>query len=66
VLALIRARLDILQVVDVVEPIPGDWSIPAENFPHEKTSSATWTWHIRVPPDSSAMLTYSMRVGLCF
>ena len=57
---------DVPQVVDVVEPIPGDWSIVSENFPHEKTSSATSTWHVRVPADSNTTLTYSARVRLCF
>ena len=57
---------DVPQVVDIVEPIPGDWSILSENFPHEKTSSATSTWHIRVPADSNTTLTYSARVRLCF
>jgi hypothetical protein len=57
---------DVRQVVDVVEPLPGDWSILSENFPHEKSSSATSTWHIRIPPDSSTTLTYSARVRLCF
>jgi hypothetical protein len=57
---------DVPQVVDVVEPIPGDWKILTENFPHEKTSSATSTWHIRVPADSNTTLTYSARVRLCF
>jgi hypothetical protein len=41
-------------------------AILSENFPHEKSSSATSTWHIRIPPDSSTTLTYSARVRLCF
>jgi hypothetical protein len=57
---------DVPQVVDVVEPIPGDWSILSENVPHQKTSSATSTWHIRVPADSNTTLTYRARVRLCF
>jgi hypothetical protein len=57
---------DVPQIVDVVEPIPGDWKILSENFPHVKTSSATSTWHVRVPADSNTTLTYSARVRLCF
>jgi hypothetical protein len=57
---------DVPQVVEVVEPIPGDWKILSENFPHVKTSSATATWHIRVPPDGNATLTYRAHVLLCF
>jgi hypothetical protein len=54
------------QDVEVVEPIPGDWSIVSENLPHQKTSSATATWHVRVPADGSATLTYRARVRICF
>lgn len=48
--------------VKVVEPVPGDWQILSENYPHEKTSSATVTWNIRVPANGSATLTYRVRV----
>jgi hypothetical protein len=54
------------QDVEVVEPIPGDWSIVSENLPHQKTSSATATWHVRVPADGAATLTYRARVRVCF
>jgi len=50
----------------VVEPLPGDWSIVAESSRHEKTSSSTATWHLRVPPDSNTKLTYTAHVKLCF
>jgi hypothetical protein len=49
----------------VVEPIPGDWQITAENVRHEKTSSATASWLVKVPPDGKSTLTYSARVRLC-
>ena len=55
-------RADVL----VVEPIPGDWQITAENVRHEKTSSATASWLVKVPPDGKSTLTYSARVRLCF
>jgi len=54
------------QDVEVVEPIPGEWTILSENVPHRKTSSATATWHLTVPADSNATLTYRARVTLCF
>ena len=57
---------DVAQDVEVVEPIPGDWSILSENFPHAKTSSATATWTLHVPADSATTLTYRARVKLCF
>jgi hypothetical protein len=50
----------------VVEPIPGDWSIEAENLHHVKTSSATASWTVHVPADSNTKLTYTARVKLCF
>jgi hypothetical protein len=53
------------QDVEVIEPLPGDWSITAENVPHRKTSSATATWTIHVPADGNATLTYSAHVRYC-
>jgi hypothetical protein len=52
--------------VEVVEPIPGDWSIVSENLPHQKTSSTTATWHVRVPAGGTTTLTYRARVRVCF
>ncbi len=46
----------------VVEPIPGDWQIPAESAPHVKSSSSTATWTLVVPPNGSTTLTYTARV----
>ncbi len=54
------------QDVEVVEPIPGDWSIVSENLPHQKTSSTTATWHVRVPAGGTTTLTYRARVRVCF
>ncbi len=56
---------DTAQDVEVIEPLPGDWSITAENFPHRKTSSATATWTIHVPADGNTTLTYSAHVRYC-
>ncbi len=50
----------------VVEPIPGTWSITSENLPHRKTSSATATWNVSVPPNGHATLNYTAHVSLCF
>jgi hypothetical protein len=57
---------DAEQDVDVVEPIPGEWKILSENFPHRKTSSATATWTLHVPANASTTLTYRSNVKLCF
>ena len=48
--------------VKVVEPMPGDWEILSENLVHEKTSSSTATWHVKVPAKSSAKLIYRAKV----
>jgi hypothetical protein len=50
------------QDVVVVEPIPAEWTILAENFPHEKSSSNTATWKIRVPADGKTTLTFTVEV----
>jgi hypothetical protein len=63
--AISNAKDDAQEVV-VVEPIPGTWSITSENFPHEKTSSATATWHVNVPARKTVTLTYNAHVSLCF
>jgi hypothetical protein len=54
------------QSVEVVEPIPGEWTILAENVPHRKTSSSTAMWTLNVPKNSSTTLTYTADVKLCF
>jgi hypothetical protein len=59
-----NAKTDPVDVL-VVEPIPGDWEITAENLRHVKSSSATATWTVHVPADASATLTYSARVKSC-
>ena len=56
---------DVAQDVDVVEPIPGEWTILSENLPHRKTSGATATWTLHVPKNASTTLTYRADVKLC-
>jgi hypothetical protein len=50
------------QDVLVVEPIPGEWQILAESAPHERTSSGTASWHLRVPADGKTTLTFTTEV----
>jgi hypothetical protein len=64
-LAISNAK-DVEQDVLVVEPIPGTWSIVRENVPHEKSSSATATWHLKIPPRKTTTLEYTAHVSLCF
>ncbi len=49
----------------VVEPLPGTWSITAENLRHTKSSSATATWNVRVPANGNTTLRYTAHVLLC-
>ena len=48
--------------VEVVEPIPGDWTILAENLRHKKSSSDAATWLVRVPAGGHVTLSYAVRV----
>jgi hypothetical protein len=51
------APVDVL----VIEPLPGDWQIVAESAKHQKSSSTTATWTIRVPAGGQSTLTYTAR-----
>ncbi len=50
------------QDVVVVEPIPGEWKILSESAAHQKSSSGTATWHLRVPADGKTTLTFTAEV----
>jgi hypothetical protein len=50
------------ETVTVVEPIPGDWTVTSSSLPYHKTSSSTATWSVHVPPGSSTMLAYRVRI----
>lgn len=47
--------------VKVQETLPGDWRMLAESHPHEKTSSNTAVWHVRVPAQGQATLTWRVQ-----
>ena len=49
-------------IVTVQEPIPGDWRIIDENRKHEKVASNTAVWHVSVPAEGSAKLSYRVQV----
>lgn len=49
-------------VVQVQEPIPGDWLIVSESIKHKKLSSKAVEWSIPVPAESEATFTYRVRV----
>jgi len=50
------------QTVDVIEPIPGDWTILSASTPARKSSASTATWSLRVPAEGSTTLAYRVRV----
>ena len=57
-----RNAKDTPVTLKVVEPMPGDWTITNENFPHVKTSSTTATWTITVLANGKSTLVYTVRV----
>ncbi len=60
-IVLINAKTEEAEVV-VREPIPGDWKMQNESHEHEKISSGTAEWHIKVPAEGRATLNYEVLV----
>jgi hypothetical protein len=48
--------------VTVREFVPGDWKMLEESVKHEKVDSSTAEWHVNVPAEGSAKLTYKVRI----
>lgn len=48
--------------VKVVEPVPGDWTMLKESLPHDKATSDTAVWQVKVPAMGSTVLTYTVRM----
>lgn len=49
-------------VVQVQEPIPGDWLVISESLKHKKLSANAVEWKIPVPAEGETILTYRVRV----
>jgi len=49
-------------MVEVVEPMPGDWEVLRASHPHEKIQAFRAQWKIPVPQDGETKLTYRIRV----
>jgi hypothetical protein len=49
-------------MVEVVEPMPGDWEVLRASHPHEKIQAFTAQWKIPVPKDGETKLSYRIRV----
>ncbi len=48
--------------VDVVEPMPADWTILSSTFGHEKKDAFTAIFPLEVPVDGETVLEYRVRV----
>ena len=48
--------------VTLAESMPGDWKMIRESQVHEKPDASTALWHITIPAEGSAKLTYRVRV----
>lgn len=48
--------------VDIVEPMPGDWEILSESIKHVKKDARTAIFHVEVPKDGEAKVSYRVRV----
>ena len=58
----LRNRKDTAITVDVVEPMPGDWTVVSESHPHEKRDARTAVFSLDIPADGEVELTYRIRV----
>lgn len=48
-------------IVNLVEPIPGDWEVLSESLPHAKAAANQAFWHVPVPAQGTTTLTYRVR-----
>lgn len=49
-------------VIDVIEPMPGDWKILEKSQEFVKEDAHTAVFHVAVPADGETVLTYRVRV----
>ena len=56
-----NAKSEEVEVV-VHEPIPGDWKMKKQSHKHEKVTSGTAEWKIKVPAEGKTTLTYEVLV----
>jgi hypothetical protein len=50
------------QTITVMEPLPGDWQMLTSTHPWEKVEAHTLKYEISVPKESTAKLTYRVRL----
>jgi len=58
----IRNRKETAITVDVVEPMPGDWTILSSTVEHTKADAFSAVFKLEVPADSEQILKYRVRV----
>ncbi|MFK7816862.1 MAG: DUF4139 domain-containing protein [Gammaproteobacteria bacterium] len=56
-----NAKNEEVEVV-VQEPIPGDWKMKHESHQHEKVTSGTAEWKVKVPAEGQTTLTYEVLI----
>jgi len=49
--------------VTVVEPVPGDWKVLSETYPHRKGAASAAVWAVPVPAKGEATLNYRVEVN---
>ena len=49
-------------IVEVVEPVPGDWEVLRSTLPHEKVDAFTMRFRMPVPKDGETKLNYRARL----
>jgi len=58
----VRNRKTVDVTVDIIEPMPGDWTITQQSMEHQKKDARTAVFELNVPADSEATVTYTVRV----
>ncbi len=48
--------------VQIIEPIPGDWTILSSSHPYEKIEAHTLKYTVKVPKDKEVKITYRVRM----
>jgi hypothetical protein len=61
----VRNHKDVDEVVEIVEPIGGDWEITQSSHPHVKKDAHTFTFSPKVPKKGEVKVTYRVRVKWC-
>ncbi len=61
----LRNHKDVAEVVEVVEPAPGDWEILDSSHPAKKEDAHTFVFEVKVPANGEEKITYRVRVRWC-